>query len=1096
MIAKRSSRALAILLALPSAAFALGLGDIRLLSALNAPLEAEIDLVDVTPEEMSTVQAQLASRDTFARYGLDWPSYLSGVQVKTVRMSDGREVIKLKSNDPISDPFVTLLVEVNWARGKLVREYTMLLDPPVFTPGQPQVASAPVTAPAAGAGPREGSIARSTETPAPAPAAATEAAPAPVPAIPVAAPAPTADAAPAAADDAAAAAAATVAPRSEPGSARAEPAGTAAEAAPSVADSGASSAAAQPSEPAAAPAEAVSAAASAARGASSGDDDGTHTVRRGETLSQIAAGVAGDKVTAAHTRSWMLAIYQANPRAFQGNMNVMHSGAVLRIPDAGTAAAVSPSEAASEIRRQYAAWRGSPAAPSESATAATQPGRLKLVTPSESASVGAAPAATGGESGALQGRVRDLEGQLAESKRLLEMKDAELARMQAQLAAKQQSPATPAPAAEPPAAPAPTAAPEQPPAAQAAPPPPAPPAPAAEEKPPEASAPPPPPPVVAQAPAPKPKAPAAESGGSFLGTLAGYWWVLLLAAVAAGAVAVLRIVRSRRASQFDDSLGRLAVAGTDAEIDLGFDDGVPTPAAPAASVAGSARNFAPPEASPRTKPPQAREPAFVVEETGTHERPRLTPSGAPAAPTARHVATDETISSETAINLDQGDPLAEADFHMAYGLYDQAADLIRIAITREPNRRDLKLKLLEVFFVWGNKDQFLQTARELAESRTEAAPGEWEKILIMGKQLAPEDPLFSGGGAVTGAAAGGVDLDLEGGQSRVDFDLLGEPVPGEAAQALDLDIGTAVGDRHEATTSVTDRNVALSENSFTGTTGTTGTTRQMTARIRHGGGTTEMEGPTVEQPALPGAHQPTIRQKVETAMRKGVSEATAELAIDDLGLDMGTVDTIDQPGPTTAAASTPDAPTLVAGLDDRSRKVMEDAQRRATTEENPAIASTGAWSFDQNELEAALTQTSAALPDPSDTSRLAALRARGIDVDLSDATGAHVATATDIDLDVGSATGTHANGGLDLDVGTATVPDTAFAATQRLSSEELALPDLEPVTMSEVGTKLDLARAYMDMGDPDGARNILEEVLNEGSAVQKQEAQRLMESLP
>ena len=145
---------------------------------------------------------------------------------------------------------------------------------------------------------------------------------------------------------------------------------------------------------------------------------------------------------------------------------------------------------------------------------------------------------------------------------------------------------------------------------------------------------------------------------------------------------------------------------------------------------------------------------------------------------ARHVATDETISSETAINLDQGDPLAEADFHMAYGLYDQAADLIRIAISREPNRRDLKLKLLEVFFVWGNKEQFLHSARELADTRAEAAPGEWEKIVIMGKQLAPEDPLFSGGGAVSGATAGGVDLDLEGGESRVDFDLLGEPVPG------------------------------------------------------------------------------------------------------------------------------------------------------------------------------------------------------------------------------------------------------------------------------------------------------------------------------
>ena len=60
----------------------------------------------------------------------------------------------------------------------------------------------------------------------------------------------------------------------------------------------------------------------------------------------------------------------------------------------------------------------------------------------------------------------------------------------------------------------------------------------------------------------------------------------------------------------------------------------------------------------------------------------------------------------------------------------------------------------------------------------------------------------------------------------------------------------------------------------------------------------------------------------------------------------------------------------------------------------------------------------------------------------------------------------------------------------------MALPDLEPVTMSEVGTKLDLARAYMDMGDPEGARNILEEVLQEGSVTQKQEAQRLLDSLP
>jgi len=239
--------------------------------------------------------------------------------------------------------------------------------------------------------------------------------------------------------------------------------------------------------------------------------------------------------------------------------------------------------------------------------------------------------------------------------------------------------------------------------------------------------------------------------------------VVALLLVALVAVAVSRIVRSRRATQFDDSLGRLAVAGAASEsayADRGFGSSDTQPLAVG-------------------RP----EPAFLVEETGRTSGSASRRSG-PAAPAARHVTSDETISSETAINLDQGDPLAEADFHMAYGLYDQAADLIRIAIAREPARRDLRLKLLEVFFVWGNKDQFLHAARELADTRAEAAPGEWEKILIMGKQLAPEDPLFSGTGAVSGATAGGVDLDLEGGQSRVDFDLAGEPVAGEAPQGL------------------------------------------------------------------------------------------------------------------------------------------------------------------------------------------------------------------------------------------------------------------------------------------------------------------------
>jgi pilus assembly protein FimV len=84
---------------------------------------------------------------------------------------------------------------------------------------------------------------------------------------------------------------------------------------------------------------------------------------------------------------------------------------------------------------------------------------------------------------------------------------------------------------------------------------------------------------------------------------------------------------------------------------------------------------------------------------------------------------------------------------------------------------------------------------------------------------------------------------------------------------------------------------------------------------------------------------------------------------------------------------------------------------------------------------------------------------------------------------------------VDLDVGEALSSEDHEPTNKQTVTNEMELSELEPVTMSEVGTKLDLARAYMDMGDPDGARSILEEVLAEGTANQKQEAQRLLDSI-
>ncbi len=77
-----------------------------------------------------------------------------------------------------------------------------------------------------------------------------------------------------------------------------------------------------------------------------------------------------------------------------------------------------------------------------------------------------------------------------------------------------------------------------------------------------------------------------------------------------------------------------------------------------------------------------------------------------------------------------------------------------------------------MYFVWGNKEQFLVMARDLASTRDAAQPGEWEKVVIMGKQLAPEDSLFTQ--SYGGVSPSSVDLNLEGGQNLVDFDLPSE----------------------------------------------------------------------------------------------------------------------------------------------------------------------------------------------------------------------------------------------------------------------------------------------------------------------------------
>src|SRR6187402_727961 len=323
---------LALLLVLPGISHALGLGDVHLNSPLNAPLDAEIELVNATPEDLATLDARLASKDTFARYGLDWPQFMSSVTVTRDRSANGTQVLRIKSTETVTEPFLTLLIEASWARGRLVREYTVLLDPPVFAPNS--VAAAPQTMPAVGDSTTSGQISR--------------------------------------------------------------PAQTETQAAPPVAAGG-------------------------------GD---SYEVQRGDSLSAIARRLSAS--TGVRTDQAMVAIYRGNSGAFEGDMNKLRAGAVLRMPGSDEIAAVSPSEASGEVRRATGTWSAS------SGTAGG--GRLRLVPPSDSASSPGSAAGNAAEVEALQSRVNDLEGQLTESKRMLELRNTELADLQAKLAASQQKP--------------------------------------------------------------------------------------------------------------------------------------------------------------------------------------------------------------------------------------------------------------------------------------------------------------------------------------------------------------------------------------------------------------------------------------------------------------------------------------------------------------------------------------------------------------------------------------------------------------------------------------------------------------------------------
>ena len=615
----------AVLLSSAGMATAAGLGKLTVLSALGQPLRAEIELTSVSNQEAAGLVAKLATPEAYRAANIEFNPALLSLRFN-VEQRAGRQVIRITSTQPLNEPFVDLLLELAWDNGRLVREYTFLLDPAELRAPQPaQVAAAP----AAAERPRAA---------APAPAAQ-------APAQPQSQPAP--------------------APARPQRGARAEEA-TAADAAP----------------------RAPSAAASRYR------------VKSGDTLSRIATRVKPVDVS---LDMMLVALYRANPEAFIGNnMNRLKSGQILSVPDADALRGIEAGEAhgtvvahaadfnayRAKLAGQVATSKPAREAPGgqsatgritakveERPTAANESQdqlRLSKALPAPAAGGGDKAGATTSaedtiakekELAEAQQRVKELEKNVNQLEELMTVKSGAGAAA-TQRAAEGMKPIAPADA----------------PAANTT-------ANAADAKP---------------APKIKPKAKPAPKEKSLLDTLMDN-----IVYIGAGAAVLL-----------------LAALG----------------------VSQRRRKQAAPQAA-------AAEPTILGAAAQPSGQALFAETGGQSVDTNDSVFNSSFAPSASQLDTNEVDPLAEAELYLAYNFDTQAEDILKEALRNDPHRHPVRLKLLEIYAARKDVRAFETQVTELY-SLTGGKGDEWAQAASMGHALDPANPMYAtAAGTGIGAAA-------------------------------------------------------------------------------------------------------------------------------------------------------------------------------------------------------------------------------------------------------------------------------------------------------------------------------------------------------
>lgn len=687
---RKTALVTAMLGAFASQSFAMGLGEIRLHSTLNQPLHAEIELLSPTAVDLNDLHAALASNEAYVKAGVERAFFHTKMRFEVVKRADGSAAIKITSREPVREPYLDFLLEATWGSGQVLREYTVLVDPPVLMP-------------------------------------------APAPSI--------------------------EAPAME---------------APSVA---------APSMEAAEQAPAATAYSDAG---ASGLVDGEYHVSSGDTTWRVATAVRPD--SSVSVEQVMIGLLRANPNAFSNqNINNLKAGQILRVPSREDMAAIGHAEALAEVRAQKNQWQGggTVAAPAETAPPAAEPAatdaaaptppaqpteaeaQLKLVAPkTDDADTSKATGDAGGEQNVeamrkeltlavesveaqrqenqeLNTRLKQLEDQIGQLHRLIELKNTEMAQLSGS------TPPTTSTGAIPP-----TVAPEAPaiaPAETGVAPPESQPEVAAPEAVPSPQVPettvpvPAVPGPVAQAPEVQPKQAAENEAPSTLLANPLVKW-----GVAGGAlvVALLTWMSARRRRMEDTDFQESILA----ERHPGG-----AKVAAAAVVAPAAAVSEPVSEAPAKDAPQSDSSLF----------------------------TDFAVSDMGALHNDaEADPIAEADVYLAYGRYQQAEELIRSALNRTPQRNELRFKLLEVLFAAKNTHAFDTESEALLVSLGGQDDELWQRVAEMGQELNPGNPLYRAGGAAPATAVPDTNLDFDLGGAQGDM--------GAAAHddnSLDFDLG-------------------------------------------------------------------------------------------------------------------------------------------------------------------------------------------------------------------------------------------------------------------------------------------------------------------